>query len=92
MLNRKTGRPFTFRGGSKAAEVKLDTWDGSVRWGSRGGRAARGEAPPFVDVPLSVAIEFRVAWPAGHWRKTGTPASWRRARLRIQGEGRTSIR
>jgi hypothetical protein len=31
MLNRKTGKPFTFHGGSPVAEVKLDTWDGAVR-------------------------------------------------------------
>jgi hypothetical protein len=52
MLNRKTGKAFTFRGGSKTAEVKLDTWDGAVRAAAAGAIGVR-ETPPFVDRVLA---------------------------------------
>lgn len=66
MLNRKTGKAFTFAGGSKAAEVKLGTWDGAVR-AAAAAVVGKVSAPPFVGVPLYVAITFRIARPGGHW-------------------------
>ena len=66
MLNRKTGKPFTFAGGSKVAEVKLGAWDGAVRAAAA---VAVTDRIPFVDVPLTVAIVFRIARPPGHWAK-----------------------
>jgi hypothetical protein len=71
-------RPRTFRGGSKSAEVELDTWDGAVRAAAVGGR----ETPPFVDMSLSIAITFRIARPAGHWARAGTPVDSSRPRRR----------
>ena len=68
MLNRKTGKPFTFKGGSPQNAEKLTTWDNNVRAAAAsvcGGLAA----PPFVETALSVAITFRLARPGGHWGK-----------------------
>lgn len=68
MLNRKTGKAFTFAGGSKAAERKLAAWDPAVREAALAVVGVR-EAPPFVDTPMAVEITFRLARPAGHWGK-----------------------
>lgn len=68
MLNRKTGKAFTFAGGSKIAEAKLQSWDSAVRSAALeivGSRAA----PPFVDTAMAVEITFRLARPGGHWGK-----------------------
>jgi hypothetical protein len=74
MLNRKTGKAFTFRGGSPVTAAKLDAWNGAVRAAARGGRGGRrARNAPFVDVPLTIAIEFCLARPAGHGARTGTP-------------------
>lgn len=50
------------------AEVKFDTWNGAVRTAAAAAVGAR-ETPPFVGVPLSIAITFRIARPPGHWGK-----------------------
>lgn len=68
MMNRKTGKPFTFRGGSPVTAEKLDTWDGAVR-ASAHSAVGVVEAPPFVEMPLIVEIVFRLARPGGHWGK-----------------------
>jgi Holliday junction resolvase RusA-like endonuclease len=68
MLNRKTGKAFTFRGGSPVTAAKLDTWDGAVR-ASAANAIGAVEAPPFVELPLTVTIVFRLARPGGHWGK-----------------------
>jgi crossover junction endodeoxyribonuclease RusA len=68
MLNRKTGKAFSFAGGSKANEVKLQTWDGAVR-ASAATAVGSVTAPPFVETALEVEIIFRIARPAGHWGK-----------------------
>jgi crossover junction endodeoxyribonuclease RusA len=68
MFNRKTGKAFTFAGGSKQNEAKLQTWDGAVR-AAAASAVGSVEAPPFVETALSVAITFRLARPGGHWGK-----------------------
>ena len=68
MLNRKTGKAFTFKGGSPQNAEKLTTWDTNVRATAAGAVGTIG-APPFVETALSVAITFRLARPGGHWGK-----------------------
>lgn len=68
MVNSKTGKAFTFKGGSPATAVKLTTWDGAVRASAATAIGSVG-CPPFVEVPLSVGIVFRLARPSGHWGK-----------------------
>lgn len=68
MLNRKTGKAFTFKGGSPVTAEKLTTWDTSVRAAAIscvGGRSA----PPFVETALWAALVFRITRPGGHWGK-----------------------
>jgi hypothetical protein len=73
MLNRKTGKAFTFAGGSKVAEVKLGSWDTSVRTAAASavGVGTAESCIPFVERALAVVIEFRLARPGGHWAKRG---------------------
>ena len=66
MLNRKTGIAFSFAGGSKVAEKKLESWDAAVRGVALSAIGVR-EAPPFVDIAMAVEITFRLARPASHW-------------------------
>jgi Holliday junction resolvase RusA-like endonuclease len=68
MLNRKTGKAFTFKGGSPQNAEKLTTWDNNVRAAAASACGAL-TAPPFVETALSVAITFRLARPGGHWGK-----------------------
>lgn len=68
MLNRKTGKAFTFAGGSKVAEAKIKNWDANVR-GAALALLGERDAPVFVDTALSVGIVFRMARPAYHWGK-----------------------
>ena len=68
MLNRKTGKAFTFKGGSPQNAEKLTTWDNNVRAAAASVCGAL-TAPPFVETALSVAITFRLARPSGHWGK-----------------------
>lgn len=65
MLNRKTGKPFTFAGGSPQNAEKLTTWDNNVRAAA----ASESGGVLFVDVALTVSIEFRLCRTAGHWGK-----------------------
>lgn len=72
MLNRKTGKAFTFKGGSPQNAEKLTTWDTNVRAAAAGAVGTIG-APPFVETALSVAITFRLARPGGPWiTRSGT--------------------
>lgn len=68
MLNRKTGKAFTFKGGSPQNAEKLTTWDSSVRAAAVSAIGSIS-APPFVDVPLRVVMVFRLTRPGGHWGK-----------------------
>jgi Holliday junction resolvase RusA-like endonuclease len=68
MLNRKTGKAFTFKGGSPVTALKLDTWDAAIRTAAINSIGQAG-APPFVEVSLIVKIVFRLKRPAGHWGK-----------------------
>lgn len=72
MLNRKTGKAFTFRGGSKTSEIKIDTWDANVR--ARAAALTRDgrEGPWFIRQPLEVRLAFFLCRPAGHFRANGT--------------------
>ena len=65
MLNRKTGKAFTFKGGSPVSAEKLTTWDNNVRAAA----ASETGGVMFVDVALTVEIEFRLRRTAGHWGK-----------------------
>lgn len=66
MLNRKTGKAFTFEGGSKVTAEKLTTWDSNVRAAAA---SVISGGVFFVDVAIRVTIVFRLARPAGHWGK-----------------------
>jgi Holliday junction resolvase RusA-like endonuclease len=63
-----------YKAGMKRAVIVKDNserqrgWDANVR---ERARRVVGDvaAPPFVDTPLSVSITFRLARPAGHYRK-----------------------
>jgi crossover junction endodeoxyribonuclease RusA len=71
MLNSKTGKAFTFKGGSPQNAERLTTWDNNVRAAalSMVDASKWDFAPPFVDVPLRVSIDFRLTRPSGHWGK-----------------------
>lgn len=69
MVNSKTGKAFTFRGGSPVTAVKLETWDQAVRASSISALSGSMSSPPFVDMALAVSIAFRISRPAGHWGK-----------------------
>lgn len=62
-----------YKAGMKRAVIVKDNserqrgWEASVRFEAQ--RA--GAAPHFVERPLAVTIEFRMARPAGHWAKRG---------------------
>lgn len=64
-----------YKAGMKRAVVVKDNserqrgWEAAVRFEAQ--RSAPGDAPAFVDKPLTVVIEFRLARPAGHWAKRG---------------------
>ncbi len=67
-----------YKAGMKRAVIVKDndarqrSWESNVRFEAQ--QAARRndeQAPMFVDKPLVVVIEFRLARPAGHWAKRG---------------------
>lgn len=65
------GRAVFVPGGSKVNQAALKSWDALVREEANATLGARS-SPVFVDVPLAVAITFRLSRPAGHWHpKTG---------------------
>ena len=66
MFNRKTGKPFTFKGGSPVTAVKLDTWDGVVRAGATNA-VGSPQSPPFVRVALRIEVHFRICRRGGDW-------------------------
>lgn len=60
--------------GSPQNKAALRSWDQAVRLAAK--EAVRGaSSPPFVDVPIRIAIDFRLARPAGHWGKNGLRSS-----------------
>lgn len=64
-----------FKAGMKRAVIVKDNdarqrnWDALVR--EQAQNAWSGASPAFVDRPLAVTIEFRLARPSGHWSKRG---------------------
>lgn len=69
MLNRKTGKPFTFAGGSKVAEQKINDWNSAVRAAALEVIGDRAE-PVYVRCCVVVVITFKLARPSGHWHPT----------------------
>lgn len=65
-INKRTGRAFVAPGGAKSTEAKIADWNSAVR-AAAADVVGVVDAPPFVDVPLVVAIEFRMARLGGHW-------------------------
>jgi len=60
--------------GSPQNKAALRSWDQAVRFAAN--EAVRGStSPKFIDVPIRVAIDFRLARPAGHWGKNGLKPS-----------------
>lgn len=64
------GRAVFVPGGSKVNQVKLKSWDVSVREAALEAVGSRAE-PVFSHVALAVAIVFRLVRPGGHWAKKG---------------------
>lgn len=64
------GRAIFVPGGSKPNQIALESWDVAVRNEALNTIGMRTE-PLLVDVPVAVSITFRLARPAGHWRKNG---------------------
>jgi len=62
------GRPRVIASGTTVNQQKLKAWDVAVR---EAAREAIGDAsaPPFVKVPVRIAITFRMARPSGHYSK-----------------------
>jgi Holliday junction resolvase RusA-like endonuclease len=58
-------------GGSQVNQQKLKSWDVAVREAALASDCSGGLEPRFVQTPLAVEIEFRMARPAGHWAKRG---------------------
>jgi Holliday junction resolvase RusA-like endonuclease len=59
-------------GSSAIGRVKIKAWEQAVREAANLHPMVRGRSSPvFVDVPLHVSMVFRMARPAGHWRKAG---------------------
>jgi Holliday junction resolvase RusA-like endonuclease len=64
------GRAVFVPGGSAVNQNALRSWADSVRWSVRS--CVSGQASPvFTQVPVSVAITFRLKRPGGHWAKSG---------------------
>ncbi|MES2339282.1 MAG: RusA family crossover junction endodeoxyribonuclease [Pseudomonadota bacterium] len=73
-----TNRAVVAPSGSAQNKANLKSWDQSVRLAANEavraappGSVYPGGGPIFVDVPLRIAIVFRLARPSGHWRKAG---------------------
>lgn len=64
----KSGHAVNVPGGSKVNAEKIKAWDVNVRDCARAAIGPR-QSPPFVDVPLSVVLVFRLRRPASHWSK-----------------------
>lgn len=62
------GRPRVIASGSTVNQRQLKSWDVALR---EAAHAAIGErtAPPYVDEPLRLEIEFRMRRPASHYSK-----------------------
>lgn len=82
MIHPHTRKAILRPGSSKTGELKIRSWSAAVREAARDA-AGRRAAPVYVGAPLTVAIVFRVARPAGHWGtgrnagsvKPGSPAA-----------------
>jgi crossover junction endodeoxyribonuclease RusA len=66
----KSGHAVNVPGGSKQNAAKMKAWDVNVRDVAADTIGPRA-SPPFVDVPLSVVLVFRLRRPASHWSKKG---------------------
>jgi len=81
------GRARFVPGGSRVNQANLRSWDVAVREAALlavrdaadrardGGVTVAGDAPCYVEQPLEVVIEFRMARPGGHWGKRGLRSS-----------------
>lgn len=65
------GRAVFVPGGSKQNQSALMTWDQNVRH-SASQACSGADGPVFVQRPISVSLEFRLARPGGHYAKDGT--------------------
>lgn len=69
------GRAVSVPSGSNVNRDKLKSWDVCVRYQAVEAIVALGEAAPtgplFVEVPVRVAITFRMQRPGSHWAKRG---------------------
>lgn len=63
------GRAVFVPGGSKPNQAALQSWDVAVREAAR--PHVRSASPAYVETPLVVEIEFRLARPSSHWAKKG---------------------
>lgn len=64
------GRAVFVPGGSKTNQHALSSWAGAVRLAAQS--CGTGQATPiFTQIPLAVAITFRLNRPGGHWSKGG---------------------
>lgn len=64
------GRAVFVPGGSKVNQSALRSWADSVRHACQSFVSERS-SPVFTQVPVAVAITFRLKRPAGHWAKSG---------------------
>lgn len=63
------GRAIGVPGSSDAGKAKIEAWSTAVRCAALEVCGDR-EAPVFVQVPIRIAIVFRMARPAGHYSKS----------------------
>ena len=64
------GRAVFIPGGSKTNQDALQSWAGSVRLAAQS-FVSEQTSPVFTQVPVAVAITFRLRRPGGHWSKKG---------------------
>lgn len=68
------GRAISVPGSSDVTQQKAKAWERAVR--EEAAKAVGGvTAPPFVGVPVVLAVTFRLPRPAGHWGKRGLKPS-----------------
>jgi Holliday junction resolvase RusA-like endonuclease len=65
-INKKTGAAIVAPSGSQTNKDKLANWNSAVR-AAAAEFVGDIEAPPFVKVPISVFIMFRMARLPSHW-------------------------
>lgn len=64
------GRAVFVPGGSKTNQAALQSWAGCVRHAAQSFVSGQS-SPVFTQVPVAVAITFRLNRPGGHWSKKG---------------------